>query len=112
MMILNRIMILKRMMILNRMMSQKRMMILKRADDSKGNQSIISINSIQTPNLETSPSPYPLTPKIPDFLRKRNARKVLTGGKERKQNLGKTGAPERFPEGRSLQEVLSLWLSI
>lgn len=102
----------KRMMILNRIMILKRMMILKRADDSKGNLSIISINSIQTPNLETSPSPYPLTPKNPDFLRKRNARKVLTGGKERKQILGKTGAPEKIPEGRSLQEVLSLWLSI
>ena len=96
----------KRMMILNRIM------ILKRADDSKGNQSIISINSIQTPNLETSPSPYPLTPNLPDFLRKRNARKVLTSGKKENQILREDGNPRKSSEGRSLQEVLSLWLSI
>ena len=89
------------------------MMILKRADDSKGNQSIISIkfNPDSKPRNESFSLPS-TPPKIPDFLRKRNARKVLTGGKEEKQIFGKTGTPERFPEGRSLQEVLSLWLSI
>lgn len=82
---------------------------------AKGNQPIYFNQSYQIQSrLQTSkrvllPTLYP--PKIPDFLRKRNARKVLTGGKEEKQIFGKTGTPERFPEGRSLQEVLSLWLS-